>query len=62
MKTWEKADIIELGIEMTAYGRNYHAKEANADKHHNNGAGGSLNISNPDLDGSSTGTPTDMLS
>lgn len=42
MKAWTKAEILELDIEKTAYGRNYNAKEANADKHHNNGAGGSL--------------------
>lgn len=42
MKTWKNAEIVELDITLTAYGRNPKAKEANAGKHPNNGAGGDL--------------------
>jgi len=40
MKIWTNPEVIALGIEETAYGKNLHAREANANKHHNNGAGG----------------------
>lgn len=70
MSTWKNPEIVDLGIEMTEYGRNYHAKEANAGKHPNNGAGGSLNNANPAPpinetipgQGNDTVTPDDMLS
>ena len=42
MKAWTNAEIVELDIAMTAYGKNPNAREANAGKHPNNGAGGSL--------------------
>ena len=42
MRNWKNAEIVELNIAETAYGKNLQAKEANAGKHPNNGAGGSL--------------------
>ncbi len=42
MKLWQNAEIVDLAIEETAYGKNLNAKERNANKHDNNGAGGSL--------------------
>ena len=39
MKTWKSAEVVELDIAMTAYGKNDNAKEANAGKKPNNGAG-----------------------
>lgn len=47
IKSWTNADLMELDINETAYGKNLHAKEANANKPHgkkdNNGAGGNSN-------------------
>ena len=66
--TWKNPEIVDLGIEMTEYGRNYNAKEANANKNPNNGAGGSLNNPAPPINntipgqGNDTVTPGDMLS
>lgn len=42
MKKWTNPELTSLSIDETAYGKNYNAKEANANKHPNNGAGGSL--------------------
>lgn len=42
MRVWNNAEIVELDIAETAYGKNPNAREANAGKHPNNGAGGSL--------------------
>lgn len=42
MKKFANAEVVELEIEATAYGRNMHAVEANANKHPNKGVGGRL--------------------
>lgn len=43
MRTWTNAQLVELDITETAYGKNPKANEANAlNGHKNNGAGGSL--------------------
>lgn len=42
MKKWTNPELTSLSIDETAYGKNYHAKEANANKHPNNGAGAIL--------------------
>lgn len=47
MKIWTNPEVIAFGIEETAYGKNLNAREANANKHPNKGAGGDLNI--PDV-------------
>lgn len=39
MRNWKNAEIVELNIAETAYGKNPKAREANAGKHPNNGAG-----------------------
>jgi len=61
MKTWKEAEIVELDLIMTAYGKNPKAKEANAGKHPNNGAGGSLLGVEPDGETDTSVTP-DTLS
>lgn len=61
MKAWKNAEIVELNIAETAYGKNLHAKEANAKNgKENNGAGGSLNL--PDDGDKAPVTPIDSLS
>jgi len=45
MKVWKEAELIELNIAETAYGKNPNAKEANANKNPNNGAGSQNNNS-----------------
>lgn len=48
MKKWNNAEFVTVEIAETAYGKNLNAREANAGKHKNNGAGGDLN--NPPAD------------
>lgn len=43
MKKWNNAEFVTVEIAETAYGKNLNAREANAGKHKNNGAGGDLN-------------------
>lgn len=63
MKKWNNAEIVTVDIEETAYGKNEHAKEANANNgHKNNGAGGSLNIIPEGDKSDDTVTPADNLS
>lgn len=42
MKKWNNAEFVTVEIAETAYGKNLNAREANAGKHKNNGAGGDL--------------------
>lgn len=60
MKTWKNAELVELDINMTAYGKNPKAKEANAGKKPNKGAG-SLTEVDPEGENDTTVTP-DTLS
>ncbi|MCQ2538643.1 MAG: hypothetical protein MJ124_09610 [Lachnospiraceae bacterium] len=49
MKKWNNAEFVTVEIAETAYGKNLNAREANAGKHKNNGAGGDLNTPPVDL-------------
>lgn len=47
MKKWTDAELVTLEINATAYGQNMMAKERNANKNPNNGAGGREDNTDP---------------
>lgn len=67
MRNWNNAELVELNITETAYGKNPKANEANANKGKwNNGAGGSCvpapNDPVPVIPGDDDKTPENDLS